>query len=527
MAEGDKEASSSAAQDSQQNQQDPDQAEEGTIVTEGNKKYVIDSEGVRHQIPKMGGCKKLPDGQWIIWSGGIPEASWDGLIKPDPDTINPTQYRPEGISSSIKTRYYRVQGLVTKFSRKSDVLTFQHDVNEHLDEYGMDTIAYLPSPDNHHEMIYVIDHHARCTVREAQQAEQAQKAKYDQYDLTNIMDAKKFLIHSVDESLKKQLYENTSEMDTFITYWMNLMALVGSVSVNRFDKIKNRLKQRTIHQYAGQDVNQLCSAYISDYKELDGGGMYDFNLTLHMLNQIMEAGPEDFRAELRPLRKKLNTQLLKIRHLSYTESKKSLAELELDVNSILKVVKEEYRMLHDEGKWPAASHAKDSKAIGNQYGDANVVSSKPKANTLERSNQGQPRDKSNDTCNNCGEKGHWSRDCPKRNQGEKSQGKDKKGKPNKTKAPFQSPSRKKREPRFPPPGENESEIKIDNGKKWYWCQKCRNWTEHHGTAGHVPRNQLKSLKAQAHVGITQPDYDDQPYAFSVRSKPKVLNTSRS
>ena len=62
MAEGDEETSSSAAQDSQQNQVDPDQVEEGTIVTEGNKKCVVDSEGVRHQVPKMGGCEKPPDG---------------------------------------------------------------------------------------------------------------------------------------------------------------------------------------------------------------------------------------------------------------------------------------------------------------------------------------------------------------------------------------------------------------------------------------------------------------------------------
>ena len=170
------------------------------MVIDKGKKYIVDKKGIRHQVPIMGGCKQLPDEQWIVWSGGVPNADWSGLKNPDPDAVRPTQFRPEGISTSIKTRYYRVLGLSTKFTQESDLLTFQQEVHEHLEEYGMDTIAYLPNPDDSGEMIYVVNNHARFTTREAEQAEKAQQKKYDAFDLVNSMDAKKFLFQSVDES---------------------------------------------------------------------------------------------------------------------------------------------------------------------------------------------------------------------------------------------------------------------------------------------------------------------------------------
>ena len=74
----------------------------------------------------------------------------------------------------------------------------------------------------------------------------------------------------------------------FITYWLNLMRIVRSVSI-RFDKIKDKIKLRHI-------------------KEYHGAGLYDQNLTMKMLNNLMEAGGttnKDFRHPLRNLKAKL------------------------------------------------------------------------------------------------------------------------------------------------------------------------------------------------------------------------------
>jgi hypothetical protein len=99
--------------------------------------------------------------------------------------------------------------------------------------------------------------------------------------------------------------------------------------------------------------------------------MYDHGLTLNMLKTIMESGNEDFRYGLCSLKEKLNKKLLDIQHLSYDEAHKKMVEEELDVQSVLKRCKQEYRILLDDGKWPAASHARGSKAIGRSYGSIN------------------------------------------------------------------------------------------------------------------------------------------------------------
>ena len=57
--------------------------------------------------------------------------------------------------------------------------------------------------------------------------------------------------------------------------------------------------------------------------------------------------------------------------MTYKEAHKDLVKKELDVQSILKKVKDEYRTLYDDSKWPAASHAKDSKAMNRNYGSVN------------------------------------------------------------------------------------------------------------------------------------------------------------
>ena len=218
--------------------------------------------------PIMGGVQTLSDTSQAIWTGGKPNRNWTALDEPVPRSINPTQFRPTSITSSTKSQYYRTTGLATKFTRDSDLLTFQKKILGHLEDYGMDTITYLPSPNDDSEMISVIPNHARYTLEQTTNLEKIQSTKYDTYDQANIRDAKKFLLNSIDESLENQMYENCPDDDTFISYWMNLMRLVGSISIDRFDKIKNRIKARNINQYPGQDISLMCSDFLSDWKEL-------------------------------------------------------------------------------------------------------------------------------------------------------------------------------------------------------------------------------------------------------------------
>lgn len=104
------------------------------------------------------------------------------------------------------------------------------------------------------------------------------------------------LLDSLDTDLLGQMYENCDESDSFISYWMNLMSIIGSISIERFMKIKETLKARKIQSYPGEDVEAIASGYTADWKKVHSARMYDHSLTLIMLKMIMEAANEDFRS---------------------------------------------------------------------------------------------------------------------------------------------------------------------------------------------------------------------------------------
>ena len=103
-------------------------------------------------IPKkaiMGGIIQLTKDEWVAWTGGKPQASWLGLdssaVNNDYDSQN--QLRPASSASSTKGYNLRKEGLADKFKRSDDLVTiFQRKVLAHLQDTGIDNIAYLPNP---------------------------------------------------------------------------------------------------------------------------------------------------------------------------------------------------------------------------------------------------------------------------------------------------------------------------------------------------------------------------------------------
>ena len=486
--------------------------------------------------PVMGGIQKQSDTSNMAWTGGKPRVGWTELEDPNPSSIIATQIRSPSVSLETKALYHRTTGLEPKFTRESDLLTFQKKMMDHMIRYGMDTITYLPDPTDPTQVISVLSEHAQFTLKEAKTSEKSkQQGCYDQYDHANVRDSKTLLLNSLDESVLTQMYENCDDDETFIVHWMNLMLIVGSISIERFDRIKDSIKARKIQNYAGENVEAISTDYVSEWKRLHGARMYDHGLTLTMLKTIMESGNEDFRYGLRSLKDKLNKKLMDVRHMSYDQSHKAMIHDELDVQSVLKLCKQEYRILLDDGKWPAASHAKDSKAIGRSYGNVNAVALNEDrvkqllANALQRISGDGTRDKSGDKCRTCGENGHWARDCPKKRDNNNRNGDQRN---NGRRPPFQNrnaPFRpqdrtgnRERRQRFPPPKSGESEIKTVGDKKYYWCSKCNNWMVSHGTATHKTNEELRASMAEARAGSNHYDFDMQPSAYTLICHPTSI-----
>jgi len=309
--------------------------------------------------PKFGGIAKISSDSWVAWTGGKPKADWTDLEKPNPVSIAATQYRSNSVSSQAKSHKYRVEGLETKFTRTSKMQTFEKKVMKHLVAHGLDTVTYLRNPADPNKVVSVIDSHALFNLKKGQEA--GNKIKEDEFDTychDNDRDAKEFLFNSVDSALETQLLEDTKDEDSFVSVWLALIHITRSVSVDRFDKVKQRFKQRKIADYAGENLEAMSTDYLEDYNELHSGQMYDQTLTLTMLTEIMQAGgdsteAEDFRFPLRAVKNKLKEKLLNIRHMNYADAHEQMVGAELDVPSMLKAIKLLYRDLYDDNKWPA------------------------------------------------------------------------------------------------------------------------------------------------------------------------------
>ena len=93
---------------------------------------------------------------------------------------------------------------------------------------------------------------------------------------------------------------------------MNLMKIVGTTSIEKYDKIKDSIRSLKVDDYPEQSVAELCKDYAKAFKSLHKARQYDNNLTLVMLRSILKAGNEDFRADLRVLRSTLDAKLMSI-----------------------------------------------------------------------------------------------------------------------------------------------------------------------------------------------------------------------
>ena len=142
----------------------------------------------------------------------MPKADWSGLENPTPGSIEPSQYRSPSVSTQAKSQKIRTEGMEIKFSKGKNFILFSKEVMIHFKENGLDTVTYAIDPSNSFKVVSVLEEHGKFEVKSGTKlGNDLMKNVYDQYDIQNSKDARKFLFNSVDEELKKQLYESLSE----------------------------------------------------------------------------------------------------------------------------------------------------------------------------------------------------------------------------------------------------------------------------------------------------------------------------
>ncbi len=288
--------------------------------------------------PIMGNICRVGKDEEAARTGGLPKSDWSNL---DATALNepvtPNQYRSSSIATSQKVHNYRRTGLKDKFARSGDLVTFQHHVWSHLVDTGMDSIAYVPDPVDPNIMVNIVKDHGRFTLESVSRLIKPQLLKYDSYDKANDAEASEFLVDSLEADLAKELREIKEPDDPFPKVWIRFIRTIRSISIDRFEDLKKKIKACKPTQYPGQDLSKMALDLRSYAKELEVAGQYDHNLTLHMLNSFLDAGGqgnEDFRFPLRTIKANLNTALIEIGYLSYQDAHQKMVNDKLTYKDV-------------------------------------------------------------------------------------------------------------------------------------------------------------------------------------------------
>lgn len=441
---------------------------------------------VKPPAPHFGTVEETYPGSNVYYYafGGAPKWDWTGIQDPKLRLLSDPCYRSLDPVQGQKTAHHRTKSLAKKFENSMKLSDFGTKVMEHLREYGLDTLAYLPDPRNPTKVLSVVDYHARFTGDMEKSLKSCADCKltYDSWDKKHDHDAKKFLFNSLSDITIEKFKPFHNDDDSFAATWLKLVQHLVTTTSKTFDGKKEQIRSLKPQHFAGQNIETMSTKYIELADEISNAGYYSHGLTLNMVDGFLQATKDPagtFHHQINVLREKVRKMEQDTIFMNQLDQADSFAKAHLSYNDICVEAIKSYHELLADNKWEPAKLPKDRQAPAKDFG-VNLTKSEV-LNLIHQTNAkggNYGNDKSDKRpCFNCGATDHFSLDCPK---------------PRKT--PEQNKARRHKEMakwKMIAPSDGESQTKEVNGRKFYWCTKCGNWSTTHGTSGHTGKSPHK------------------------------------
>ena len=315
--------------------------------------------------PKVGGVIDN-----LAWTGGKPTVDWQDSTK-TPSPRSPFCFRPTSPLDAGKHH----RGLISK-PNNVDVLTqadntvssfsmFCTLITEHVLEYGLDTIFYVPHMKGHNvEMVSVLEHHNLFPdVATFSTALQQATAKWDKYDRANDRACCVLLKNCIDKELHKELLlypDDTSHAAGIIMFLRDRRQHSGA---GLWENKRDAFKKLTPESYPGFDIEKYCSDVLRLYQDLNSAHNWQTALTLSFLNQLVQVPVLGFATLFFNIQHSVNLFVDSSAHMSYEEALKAAKRNHYDIPSLCRQATSHYRLLVTNDSWPPAKNAFDKGTI--------------------------------------------------------------------------------------------------------------------------------------------------------------------
>jgi hypothetical protein len=415
--------------------------------------------------------------------GGPPNSSFTRSVNLVPATPycfrDPNPYRAE------KSYKDRIAGLDPKFSPTANDyrlveladLAFSHCIT-----HGIDTPFYLNDPADASRVIDLFNYHGKFTFDEVKKHldDKINSGIFDQYMINSLNESATFLLNSLERTFQRTIRTSLNFADARHgpLVWMKVTDEVLPNTFRRIDELEALFRGRSVKTTPGENVATWANDQLETLQELDANDQLPRDHLLVLQKQLCSCSVEAFRvhwhAHLEPISEFVR--------LSAGKSKEVVERMPGYTNyrRVLQKAKDVYGNLKDSwgpAKGNATEVSANAAAIKTLKAEFKTLKSKFESNDPKTAST-KPKEKKASADKSASKSGGG--DGSKKNDG----------------------ATETRWTRIAPKDGEPTTI-AKYGKNFYWCAKCKRWTQTHGTDEHKSKEEkpeaAKPAAPAAHV----------------------------